>query len=84
MNDWAVEQETFEELAEDALSEYLNVPLVDVDGNVYMLTEFTRVNPHEVEYWLAEMPIPWRSNTHKLLSDVAQGYVRAQARGLNA
>lgn len=83
MNDWAVEQETFEELAEDALRDYLNVPLVGADETVYMLTSFERVSPHQVEYWLAGMSIPWRSNIHKLLDDVAQGYVRAQARGLH-
>lgn len=76
------EDETFYDLAFDTLSDYVDKPLVDIEGNRYYLESVDRHTHTEVNYWLYGMPIPWRSDIRKLLTTVGNDYGRAQARGL--
>lgn len=82
-NDWAVPEETFEDVALDTLRDYVGVTLVGEDGSPFVMTEVKRTGPYEVQYMLAGMPIPWLSNVHELVSYIGNSYARAQSRGYN-
>ena len=77
------QDETFEELAYDALCDYVGAVLMDSDGNLYRLTGVELTAPYTVDYTLAGMPIPWRSDINKLHRDIGNDYARAIARGYN-